>query len=223
MNKQEVAYNFIRTRIMDGLYSPGQRLVIDQIARELSSSPIPVREAIRRLEADGLVVLKPYTGAVVSVIDEEEYVETMYVMAVMEGYATALSATYFPESELETLNHLNNKMKEAMEDFDFYQVGEWNRHFHDYLISYCNNKTLLKQVRQIWKNLNTIRRMGVSFYPSRVKESFDDHEEIIRLIKEERNDFHKIEQFVRVHHMNSVEAYKTNKERSRSTVNEQKN
>ncbi|GAB6891676.1 hypothetical protein JCM14450A_26820 [Geobacillus stearothermophilus] len=65
-NKTQLAYEYILSRIENGVYGPGYRVVIGQIARELGLSSIPVREAIRQLEAEGLVEFKPYTGAVVS-------------------------------------------------------------------------------------------------------------------------------------------------------------
>ncbi len=63
VTKQERVYRTIRERILSGDYRPGHRVVIDSLATELGVSALPVREAIRRLEAEGLVVFRPNAGA----------------------------------------------------------------------------------------------------------------------------------------------------------------
>ena len=77
---------------MDGTYSPGYRLVLAKIAEDLGVSVVPVREAIRRLEAEGLVKFERNVGATVSGIDPTEYLYTMQTLSIVEGAATALSA-----------------------------------------------------------------------------------------------------------------------------------
>ncbi|MDQ7864069.1 GntR family transcriptional regulator [Peribacillus frigoritolerans] len=89
---------------MDGTYGSGQRIIIDQTAKELSLSPIPVREAIRQLESDGLIQYKPYSGAVVTSINESEYIETLSVLSLLEGYAAALSSLTMNDHDFEKSN-----------------------------------------------------------------------------------------------------------------------
>src|SRR5579862_3942577 len=72
-SKHERAYALIRQRILDGVYGPGRRLVIDALAEELGISPVPVREAIRRLEAEGRVVYRHNVGARVAPTDERRH------------------------------------------------------------------------------------------------------------------------------------------------------
>src|SRR5207244_5087838 len=87
-NKHEQAYSIIRERIFNGTYVPGYRLVIDGLARELGISPVPIREAIRRLEAEGWLEYRPNAGAQVAAVDASKYGEEMTVLALLEGYAT---------------------------------------------------------------------------------------------------------------------------------------
>ena len=91
-SKSQKAYDFLRERIDDGRFVPGYRLVLGQIARELDVSVVPVREAIRRLEAEGYVTFERNVGAQVALINESEYLNTMQTLAIVEGAATALSA-----------------------------------------------------------------------------------------------------------------------------------
>src|SRR5690348_173461 len=69
-SRVELAYATIRERIIAGTYGPGYRLVLDELAREIGSSPVPVREAIRRLEAEGWVEYQRHVGARVASFDE---------------------------------------------------------------------------------------------------------------------------------------------------------
>ncbi|BDG45893.1 MULTISPECIES: GntR family transcriptional regulator [Parageobacillus] len=206
-NKTQIAYEYILSRIENGVYGPGYRIVIDQIARELSLSSIPVREAIRQLEAEGWIQYKPYTGAIVSNINEKEYLETLSVLAVLEGYATALSSGNMKEGMIQQLAELNKKMEQALQEFDFERFSELNYEFHALIYKHCGNAYLEEQIKQIWQRMKRIRAYGFTFVPQRAKESIKEHEEIIRLLKEQapRNE---IEDFVRQHKLNTAEAFK---------------
>ncbi|MFM1651652.1 GntR family transcriptional regulator [Brevibacillus sp. B_LB10_24] len=210
-SKQALAYQVIYSRIVEGEYPPGQRLVVDQIARELSMSPIPVREAIRQLESDGLVTTKHNSGAIVALINEQEYFETMELLSLLEGYAIALSSLTFPADKIDNLRNINQQMKGALEDFDFVRFGELNKEFHFYTYEFCPNKLLTDHIRHLWSRLDTIRRAGSMFIPSRAKESIQEHEVIISLLEEKRP-FSEIEQYARMHKLNTLQARKKLKE-----------
>ncbi len=206
MNKQQFAYKLLRARILDGTYGPGYRIVIDQIAREIETSAIPIREALRQLESDGLIQFKPYSGAIVTPINENEYLETLSVLAVIEGYATAISGQHFPIDRISDLEKTNQSMKQALEELDFVSFGKYNRAFHGLTYEYCENKYLVENIKSTWKRLDSIRRAGSAFMPVRARESVLEHEEIIRLL-EQRADPGKIEAFVREHKLNTVKSF----------------
>src|SRR3954454_18362970 len=88
VTKQERVYQEVRERILSGAYGPGYRVVIDALAEEFEISALPVREAIRRLAAEGLVIYRPTVGARVPPADPGVFDEEMTVLAVLEGYAT---------------------------------------------------------------------------------------------------------------------------------------
>ncbi len=90
-SKADHAYAMIRERILSGEPKPGKRLVIEQLARELDISAVPVREAIRRLEAEGYITYTRNIGATVGSIDLSRYPETVEALAVLEAAATALA------------------------------------------------------------------------------------------------------------------------------------
>src|ERR1700722_12667006 len=92
VTKQERVYQAIRERILSGAYGPGYRVVIDSLAEEFAVSALPVREAIRRLEAEGLVIYRPNAGAQVAPVDPALFEQEKTLLAVLERYATALAA-----------------------------------------------------------------------------------------------------------------------------------
>src|SRR6185437_11644441 len=89
-SKAEVAYERIRAQILDGTYGPGYRLILDRLGSEIGVSAVPVREALRRLEAEGYVEFKRNMGATVSRVDAEGYAQTMETLAILEASATAM-------------------------------------------------------------------------------------------------------------------------------------
>jgi DNA-binding GntR family transcriptional regulator len=202
-SKQEKAYQIIRTRILEGFYVQGQRLVIDTLGKELSLSPIPIREAIRRLEAEGLVTNKAYTGAVVSFIDENEYYEVLSTLAVLEGYAVTLSRSNITSEQIKKLQDINFRIKEALQQFDFNGYIHLNKEFHLYSIIGCPNKSLNQLIEQTWEKLDTIRRLKPMYFPTRAIEAISEHETIIQLLTS-KEPSQEIEQFIRGHHIAAI-------------------
>src|SRR6266540_1350315 len=138
----ELAYNTIRERITSGAYGPGYRLVLDELAREIGSSPVPVREAIRRLEAEGYVDFQRHVGARVVSFDEREFDEAVQVIAVLEGYATALAAPHMRRTDLARARKVNDRMLAALSDFDPVHFSALNREFHFVIYDRCPNANL---------------------------------------------------------------------------------
>ncbi|BCJ85567.1 GntR family transcriptional regulator [Effusibacillus dendaii] len=211
ISKTQYAYEFIRSRIVDGSYGPGHRIVIDQIARELNLSAIPVREAIRQLESDGFIQYKPYSGAIVSMINETEYLETLSVLAVLEGYATALGSKTIAKEGISDLEKMNEEMNEALYNFEFEQFGELNRKFHMIIYECCGNSYLKEQIEQTWQRMARVRQSGFTFVPQRARESVEEHARIIEMMKE-RAPFEDIEAFARQHKLNTAKAFQNRKD-----------
>ncbi|MCU9593408.1 GntR family transcriptional regulator [Caldibacillus thermolactis] len=216
-SKKQKAYEYMKMKIVEGHYAPGQRIVINQLVKELSTSAIPIREAVRQLEAEGLIEYKQNIGPVVSPINENEYEETLSVLALMEGYATALSQKSFPEEKITDLITLNEAMKEALEEFNFGEFGKLNREFHYLTYSTCPNKYLIDTIKKTWERLDSIRVTGSTINPKRAKESVAEHEKIIHLLKTKAS-FEEVELAVRSHKLNTLNAFKKNKTKITGTT-----
>ena len=203
--KQERTYAILRSRILDGTYGPGQRLVIDALARDLAVSPMPVREAIRRLEAEGWVVYQRHQGAQVAPLDEAGWMEALSTLAVLEGYATALSAPHLTAADIEQARAINGKMQDALDALDVMAVSAHNLAFHRALTERCPNAYLKRELAAIQERLNTLRSSIFMFVPTRGRVSVDEHEQLVAMI-ERGSKPQKIERFARAHKLHTVEA-----------------
>lgn len=181
-SKSEQAYDWVRTRITSHAFGPGYRLVLGAIAGELGMSVVPVREAIRRLEAEGLVTFERNIGAHVSLVDESEYAHTMQTLGIVEGAATALSAPLLGADDLARAQAVNDRMRHLLDHFDAHTFTKLNQQFHSVLYEPCPNPHILDLVHRGWSRLSGIRDTSFSFVPSRAHHSVDEHDQILELI-----------------------------------------
>lgn len=206
LSKQEMAYLRIRERILSGHYSPGYRLVIAQLARELGVSAIPVREAVHRLNAEGIVVFNRHTGAMVAPVNESAYVDTLRVGAVIEAYATAVAAPYLGPADFQRLREINAQMEDAMAALDFVRFGRLNREFHLTIYEHCPNAYLVECIRRGLQRLDQVRHSVFGFIPARPKRSVEEHEELIKAL-ENGAPASEIEAAARQHKLNTVSKF----------------
>jgi DNA-binding GntR family transcriptional regulator len=207
VTKQERVYDALRERILSGAYGPGYRIVIDALADEFSVSALPVREAIRRLEAEGLVVYRPNAGAQVAPADPSVFEEEMTVLALLEGLATALAAPELGKDGIERMREINRRMAEAMERLDSLGFGRLNQEFHAVIYEKCPNGALLTLLRDVSRRLDAIRRTVFVQIPYRGAASLKEHAELIDLI-EKGAPSAEIESVARAHKMHTVESFR---------------
>ncbi|GAA1111285.1 GntR family transcriptional regulator [Arthrobacter flavus] len=205
-SKSERAYASIKARIIEGSFSPGYRLVLAKIAEDLGFSVVPVREAIRRLEAEGLVTFERNVGATVSGIDPTEYLYTMQTLSIIEGAATALSAPLIDSVAVARARAVNAQMRECLDHFDPVRFTALNQEFHSILFEHCPNPHILDLVHRGWNRLAALRSSTFRFVPGRAKESVLEHEALLKLI-ESAADADTIEHAARSHRSATLDAY----------------
>jgi DNA-binding GntR family transcriptional regulator len=208
LTKQERVYDAIRERILSGAYGPGFRIVIDTLAEEFGVSTLPVREAVRRLEAEGLVVYRPNAGARVAPAEPGVFVDDMTVLALLEGYATSLAAPHLDKADLDRLRETTDAMAAAMERMDPLEFGRQNQLFHHTLYDRCPNDALVEMVRVVERRLDAIRRTVFTHIPYRGAGSIAEHRELIELI-EAGEPAEGIEAAARTHKLATVESFRT--------------
>lgn len=206
LSKAQQAYQWIKASINDGSFSPGYRLVLGQLAGRLGVSQVPVREAIRLLEAEGLVTFERNVGAQVAMIDATEYVHTMQTLSLVEGFATALAAPAIGAHTIHRARAINAEMADCLLDFDPVNFTRLNREFHATLFEACPNPHILELVHRGWGRLGTLRESTFSFVPGRAHESVAEHAALIDLI-ESGADALQIELAARSHRLRTLDAF----------------
>lgn len=210
-SKAQRAYDWIKAQIMSQAFSPGYRLVLASIAETLGMSVVPVREAIRRLEAEGLVTFERNVGARVSMVNGEQYTYSMEVLAVLEGAATALSAAHITAGDLAHARELNASMEASLKNFDPQTFTETNHEFHRVLACRCPNERLNDLVTVEWERLNHLRTSTFSFVPERARASVNEHHHILHLI-ETHAPADAVERAVRQHRAATLASYLSSRE-----------
>jgi DNA-binding GntR family transcriptional regulator len=217
VTKQERVYQAIRERILSGAYGPGYRVVIDALAEEFEVSGLPVREAIRRLEAEGLVIYRPNAGAQVAPADPGLFDEEMGVLAVLEGYGTALAAPCLTEVEIARLTEINDEMAAAMAGLDSLRFGRLNQEFHGLIYEHCPNAALVGMLRDVARRLDAIRRTVFVQIPYRGAASVAEHKELIALLASQAPPA-KIEKVAREHKLSTVESFRVFRDERKPAV-----
>lgn len=203
-SKAEVAYETIRNKIIDGTYGPGYRLVLDRLASQLGVSAVPVREALRKLEAEGYIDFKVNVGATVSDVDPVAYAETMRTLAILEGSATALAAPLMGENEIKAAREANDAIAVSLERLDPIEYSQRSEEFHEVLRMPCPNGHLRGLIAREWTRLRGVRHSSIGFIPERAQQSVAEHTRLLDLI-EIGAAVSTIEDYARAHRMRTAE------------------
>jgi DNA-binding GntR family transcriptional regulator len=205
MNKAERTYATLRRRILVGTYPPGHRLVLDALAREMGVSPVPIREALRRLEAEGWIVYTRNVGAQVAPIDDERWEQEMRVLAILEGNATALAAPHMLQADLRSLEDVNDNLAAAVHRSDMVEASKLNRAWHRVIYARCPNTYLVQVIGETQERMDAIRPTVFARNPERGPESVAEHAAILDSL-ERSAPFDHIERAAREHKVRTIDA-----------------
>ncbi len=139
---------------MSGHYPPDSRIVETQVARELGTSQAPVREALRGLEAIGVVEIAPFRGARVRRPSRRDILEAYVVRSALETLAARLAVPALTDANLEQLRALLDAMQAAARDNDGHGVAAADASFHARIVELADNATLLR----LWRSLEPFSR-----------------------------------------------------------------
>ncbi|MBS1117367.1 MAG: GntR family transcriptional regulator [candidate division NC10 bacterium] len=194
---QEIAHDAIRDGILTGRHAPGQRLIADDLAKELGVSRMPVREALHRLEVAGLVTIAPHRGAVVSELSETECIEIYHVRAVLDGLATRLATPNLSEPDHARLTALLAEMEAGVEAKDPQRVLNVNREFHTLIWIAARAPRLRDLLENLYDASQRFRNMSV-LIPGRLDQITHEHRLIVEALA--RGDAAAAERYANEHH-----------------------
>lgn len=175
--KQQFAYEKIRTEIIKGEFSPGRRIILGVLAAQFGISEIPIREALKRLEAEGLVTSTPHVGFEVAAPDFRNQTEVFAVRQLLEGQAAYLTAQRITGARLKMLSNLIEDMRRNAANNTL--MVELNSKFHDLIYKSCGNQVLYGLINQVWA-MSPRTRSIFFLINGRASVAIKEHKEIYR-------------------------------------------
>lgn len=201
--RSEVA-NLIRKKILDGEIPSGERLIETEIAAQLGVSRMPVREAMRTLESEGLIKQVPRRGLIVSEYTENDIREYYTIREALEVCAIKIVVDKISPEEIAELREYCENAAEAHARDDIEEVCQWTSKFNDRIYDSCEMPRLKEQIKQTQKYLRTFRFTTFK-EPFRTEQALREHSEIIRLV--EAKDKEGAARATSIHLRDAMEAY----------------
>ncbi len=193
---RDVVFNTLRQAILTGELKPGERLMEIQLANRLGVSRTPVREAIRKLELEGLVLMIPRKGAIVAEITVKDLEDVLEVRGALEVLAVQNACANITEKQLQELKNAGAEFKRALTGADLVECVQTDIKFHDIIYGATNNQRLLQL-------LNNLREQMYRYRMEYLKDKrmhkalVDEHEAIRKALK--KHDPEKAGNAIKIH------------------------
>ena len=193
-SKSEIVYDFLKLNILNGKLKPGEKIAVTDVAKILGVSGIPIREALSRLEAEGLITIIPHIGASVINIDKGKLEEIHVIRTELEGLATRLACQCLKADDFKSLEQILKESEEAFEASDYKELTELNESFHFTIYHCCPNQSLYKMIVELL-NKSRFASSSLVISESRAKNSIEEHKLIVQALR--RNDGELASQIVK--------------------------
>jgi DNA-binding GntR family transcriptional regulator len=179
---REVIFNTLREAIIIGELKPGERLMEVQLAEKMGVSRTPVREAIRKLELEGLVDMVARRGAQVADLSVKDIMDVLEVRASLDGLATSLSSTRITQDELKELMHINTQFTNYVEKENLQGIIKKDVEFHDIIYRSSRNEKLIQIASNLREQVQRFRVIYLKDFSS-TKDIIKEHNEILEAIQ----------------------------------------
>lgn len=180
---REIVFESLREAIVKQVIRPGERLMEIQLAEELGVSRTPIREAIRKLEQEGFVIIIPRKGAYVAEISFKDIHELFEIRAALEGLASSLAAERATEEELEEMEKLLFNQTEHINSGNISESVKVDVTLHDLIYKASRNERLLNTLYNLRKQVHRFRIVSIST-PGRKAKTIEEHKWIVEAISE---------------------------------------
>lgn len=179
----EIVYEALRDAIVSQAMKPGERLMETDLAEEMGVSRTPVREAIRKLELEGYVVMIPRKGAYVAGLSIKDINEVFEIRGALEALAAGLAAQRATQEEIEEMEHNVFMGTSHWESSDLMKTIELDTKFHELIYSASRNNRLLNLIKELREQVQRFRTTTLAV-PGRMKFAVDEHKRILDAIAE---------------------------------------
>ncbi|CAA9565659.1 MAG: Transcriptional regulator, GntR family [uncultured Thermomicrobiales bacterium] len=202
--KRAIAYDALRSSIMRCELRPGQRLIIDDISRQLGISQIPVREALQQLQSERLVVNVPHIGATVSSISPADVAEVFALMEGLESVAVEQAAANASPQFLDTLDRMVGEMDVALTGEDGERWAMLNSEFHRLIATGARMPLLLDMTQRTLDQWDRVRRF-FNIFSQRVGHAQSQHHQIAAAFR--AHDIEALRRLSSDHNRDALNAY----------------
>lgn len=194
---------YIKEQILSGELNPGDRIIETKLAKELNISQTPVREAIRHLQGEGILVIFPNKGPLVRTMDLKDVFEIYSVRSVLEGLAIRIATQNASDGEIAELEAFYNKMKDKKDDASIPFLLQDSAFIHQKIFALSNHSRLISMYKSISFQIALVNRMlGTK---STKQKEIDEHWELIEALK--KRDPDHAEKTIRKHIYRSYRDY----------------
>ncbi len=179
---RDVVFQTLRQAILKGELQPGERLMEMKLAESLGVSRTPIREAIRKLELEGLVVMIPRKGAAVANITEKDTKDVLEVRRTLEMFAVEVACDRITPKQLQELEEAAKAFEDSKGSMDLIRIAETDIKFHEVIYEATQNARLMQILNNLRENMYRYRieyLKDPNYYDSLVRE----HREILNAIE----------------------------------------
>ena len=185
---RDVIFETLRKAIISGDIKPGERLMEVSLANQLGVSRTPVREAIRRLEAEGLVTMTPRKGTHVAELSVKDIMDVLEVRTVLDKLATNLAAKRMQPSQLKALENVHKQYITCVEKNNIEGAIKKDVEFHDIIYAASGNPRLVAVAGSLREHIYRFRVIYMSGGDPIAESVLNEHEEILAALKEAQCD-----------------------------------
>ncbi|MFC1996153.1 GntR family transcriptional regulator [Chloroflexota bacterium] len=188
----------IRDEILSGELKPGQRLSIDELAQKWGVSSMPVRDAVRRLEVSGFLIVAPRRGVFVSKFDQTRFKNILDIRSALECLAIELSIASIPETEIDEAIQIYREGEQHLEKTDdVSKLADDDQVVHNLIIKYCNNPKLIEIMDGLQNLINWGHKTVEAYLPDAFEKALPEHFEILEALK--ARDLEAAQSAMRIH------------------------
>lgn len=178
----EIAYEFIKERILEGIYQPSQKLVENELAVEIGVSRNTVKKALLKLEQENLIALENNKGATIKSFSLQEISNYLKIREVLEGLIATDAAKNITNEDILQLELILVEMKDNLQAHQFDAYSQGNLRFHDVIYHASNNQQAVDMVKIIKQQLKRLQFKTI-LVPGRNESSFEEHSSILQALK----------------------------------------
>jgi DNA-binding GntR family transcriptional regulator len=180
---EELAYEHIRTALVQGRLAPGQRIVASAVARAAGTSRIPVLQALRRLESEGFVRINPHRDVVVSGLSPEEFRERFLMMAALEALCVREADGKIAPLTLQRLREVQAEIVAARRAGDTGRAVTADGRFHRMLWEVSGLRQVAQVLQNVWDRGEYYRVIMHARRGGFASESLAEHEDILKALE----------------------------------------